>query len=96
MNRRARGSSLHGHSLEVKTMDLRLVERLENVLSKAKGWLPERELDGMLTLVRAGELVSLWTTSAPNSKSTALRHPAVSPRNSEPQRRRWACKARAG
>jgi hypothetical protein len=37
-------------------MDLREIEeRLERLLSNAKAWLPERELEDMLSLVRAGE-----------------------------------------
>jgi hypothetical protein len=37
-------------------MDLREVEkRLEGVLSNAKTWLPEREVEEMLSLVKAGE-----------------------------------------
>lgn len=37
-------------------MDLRHIEkRLENILAKAKGWLPDRELADMGALVRAGE-----------------------------------------
>jgi hypothetical protein len=37
-------------------MDLRHVEqRLEHLLSNANGWLPEGELEEMLSLVKAGE-----------------------------------------
>ena len=37
-------------------MDLRPIEkRLEDVLGRAKGWLPDGELADMLALVRAGE-----------------------------------------